>query len=154
MAILLQFDYGKKLGLPNFSSHSFGVSMKAEVTNPEDIPQEAERVYSLLQESVDSQISNPGLVSCDQQRGTEILEPKNRIKSDPDKWNCTVRQRSLIVGILERNDLDLDAVEDLSKELHGKSMSELSRPETSGLITVMLERWGRKQFSNHRRNIS
>ena len=33
MAILLEFNYGKKLGLPGYSSHNFGVSMKAEVNN-------------------------------------------------------------------------------------------------------------------------
>tara|TARA_Y100000588_G_scaffold331046_1_gene368360 strand:+ start:334 stop:489 length:156 start_codon:yes stop_codon:yes gene_type:complete len=35
MAILLEFNYGKKLGLPGYSSHNFGVSMKAEVNDPE-----------------------------------------------------------------------------------------------------------------------
>jgi len=62
MAILLKFNYGKKLGLPGYSSHNFGVSMKAEVNDPKAIPEEAERVYSILQESVDTQIAHPGFV--------------------------------------------------------------------------------------------
>ena len=46
MAILLQFDYGKKFGLPGYSSHNFGVSMKAEVNDPEETPQEATKTLS------------------------------------------------------------------------------------------------------------
>ena len=152
MAILLEFNYGKKLGLPGYSSHNFGVSMKAEVNDPESIPEEAERVYSLLQQSVDSQIANPGLVSFENESPSQAQPTANGTKADPDKWNCTIRQRALIVGVLERNGLELDAADDLANELHGKPMSELNRPETSGVITVVLDRWGRKEFANHRRN--
>jgi len=74
MAILLQFDYGKKLGLPGYSSHNFGVSMKAEVSDPEEIPQEAERAYGILQEAVDKQMENPGFVRSQNEK-TEIKEP-------------------------------------------------------------------------------
>ena len=152
MAISLEFNYGKKLGLPGYSSHNFGVSMKSEVNDPEAIPEEAERVYSLLQESVDSQIANPGLVSFEIESPSQAQPTVNGRKTDPEKWNCTVRQRALIVGVLERNGLELNAADDLANELHGKPMSELNRPETSGVITVVLDRWGRKEFANHRRN--
>ena len=152
MAISLEFNYGKKLGLPGYSSHNFGVSMKSEVNDPESIPKEAERVYSLLQKSVDSQIANPGLVSFENESPSQAQPTVNGKRTDPEKWNCTIRQRALIVGVLERNGLELNAADDLANELHGKPMSELDRPETSGVITVVLDRWGRKEFANHRRN--
>ena len=138
MAILLEFNYGKKLGLPGFSSHNFGVSMKAEVNDPEAIPQEAERVYSILQQSVDSQIANPGFIPSVNGK-IEIKEPE----VDPDKWNCTERQKGLLLTILDRNGLEPIVVEDLSREIHGRSMADLGKMQVSAVIGEVLDRWGK-----------
>jgi hypothetical protein len=46
MAIHLELVYGKKLGLPMYSSHNFSVSLKSEVASLADIPREVERVYT------------------------------------------------------------------------------------------------------------
>ena len=138
MAILLQFDYGKKLGLPGYSSHNFGVSMKAEVNDPEAIPEEAERVYSILQQSVDSQIANPGFIPSVNGK-IEIKEPE----VDPDKWNCTERQKGLLLTILDRNGLEPIVVEDLSREIHGRSMADLGKMQVSAVIGEVLDRWGK-----------
>ena len=151
MAVLLQFDYNKRLGLPAFSSHSFGITMKAEVTDLEKIGEEAERAYGLLQSAVDSQIVHQGYVSnedkgengTDQVQKTQGKVNGNGCKTDPDKWNCTVRQRGLLMTILERNDLDPEVVEDLSQELHGRPMSDLGKMQVSAVITEVLDRWGR-----------
>ena len=152
MAILLEFNYGKKLGLPGYSSHNFGVSMKAEVNDPEAIPTEAERVYSLLQKSVDSQIANPGFIPSVNGKAMQVQTNGNDPKTDPDSWNCTIRQRALIVGVLERNGLELDAADDLANELHGKPMADLERLEVSGVITEVLNRWGRKKSTANGRS--
>ncbi len=138
MAILLQFDYGKKLGLPGYSSHNFGVSMKAEVNDPEEIPQEAERAYRILQQAVDKQMENPGFVPSQNER-TEIKEPE----VDPDKWNCTERQKGLLLSILDRNGLEPIIVEDLSREIHGRSMADLGKMQVSAVIGEVLDRWGK-----------
>ena len=138
MAILLEFNYGKKLGLPGYSSHNFGVSMKAEVNDPEAIPQEAERVYSILQQSVDSQIANPGFIPSVNGK-IEIKEPE----VDPDKWNCTERQKGLLLTILDRNGLEPIVVEDLSREIHGRSMADLGKMQVSAVIGEVLDRWGK-----------
>ena len=143
MAILLEFNYGKKLGLPNFSSHNFGVSMKAEVNDPEAIPEEAERVYSILQQSVDREIVNPGFVPSGNGKAVQVQPNGNIAKTDPDDWNCTVRQRGLILSILERNDLDPEVAEDLADDLCGKPMSDLNKGQVSAVITEILDRWGR-----------
>ena len=71
MAVLLQFDYNKRLGLPAYSSHSFGISMKAEVTDLERIGEEAERAYGLLQSAVDSQIVHGGFDHNESNEGNE-----------------------------------------------------------------------------------
>jgi hypothetical protein len=143
MAILLEFNYGKKLGLPGYSSHHFGVSMKAEVNDPEAIPEEAERVYSILQQSVDSQIANPGFIPSVNGKAIQVQPNGNGSKTDPDKWNCSVRQRGLIVSVVERNGLDLQVVDDLSQELHGRPMSDLGKAQVSEVIGQVLDRWGR-----------
>ena len=143
MAILLEFNYGKKLGLPNFSSHNFGVSMKAEVNDPEAIPEEAERVYSILQESVDTQIVNPGFVPSGNGKTIQVQPNGNNAKTNPDDWNCTVRQKGLLMTILERNNLDPEVVEDLSQEIHGRPMADLGKMQVSAIISEVLDRWGR-----------
>ena len=148
MAILLEFNYGKKLGLPNFSSHNFGVSMKAEVNDPEAIPEEAERVYSILQQSVDTQIVNPGLIPSGNGKAMQVQPNGNIAKTDPDSWNCTIRQRGLILSILERNDLDPEVVEDLADDLCGKPMSALNKGQISAVISEILDRWGRHPKAN------
>ena len=62
MAILLEFKYDKRLGLPGDSSHDFGVSMRTEVNNVDQMKEASERAYRLLQQSVDSQLSNPTFI--------------------------------------------------------------------------------------------
>jgi len=156
MAVLLQFDYNKRLGLPAFSSHSFGITMKAEVTDLEKIGEEAERAYGLLQSAVDSQIVHQGYVSNEDkgENGTDQVQ-KTQVKvnggsTDPDKWNCTVRQRGLIVSVIERNGLDLRVVDDLANDLCGKPMSGLGKAQVSEVIGQVLDRWGRRPDANGR----
>jgi hypothetical protein len=143
MAILLEFNYGKKLGLPGYSSHNFGVSMKAEVNDPEAIPEEAAKAYSILQESVDSQIANPGFVPSGNGKAIQVQSNGNDTKTDPDDWNCTVRQKGLLMTILERNNLDPEVVENLSQEIHGRPMADLGKMQVSAIISEVLDRWGR-----------
>ena len=150
MAILLQFDYNKKLGLPGFSSHSFGISMKAEVADVETIGEEAAKAYSILQQSVDSQIASPGLIPSGNGKAIQVQSNGDKEKTNPDDWNCSVRQRGLLVTILERNDLDPEVVENLANEIHGRSMSELSKMQVSAVIGEVLDRWGRRPKTNGR----
>ena len=104
MAILLEFKYDKRLGLPGYSSHDFGVSMRTEVNNVEEIQEESEKAYRLLQQSVDAQLSNPGFIPSENNKETESKGTQIN-GTDPEKWNCTERQRGLILKILSQNDL-------------------------------------------------
>ena len=146
MAVLLQFDYNKRLGLPAFSSHSFGITMRAEVTDLERIGEEAERAYGLLQSAVDSQIVHQGFVSNESSElngSVQGQKAQPKAKTNPDDWNCTARQRGLLMTILDRNNLDPEAVEDLSQEIHGRSMSDLGKMQVSAVIGEVLDRWGK-----------
>ena len=146
MAILLEFKYDKRLGLPGYSSHDFGVSMKTEVTDVNEIADESARVYRILQNSVDSQIVHQGFVSNESSELNDSVQRQKaqpKAKSNPDDWNCTARQRGLLMTILDRNNLDPEAVEDLSQEIHGRSMSDLGKMQVSAVIGEVLDRWGK-----------
>ena len=43
MAVMLDINYSKKLGLPNYSSHSLGIGLKAEVANLIEVQGEVEK---------------------------------------------------------------------------------------------------------------
>jgi len=62
MAVLLQITYQKKLGLPNFSSHSCSVSVQVEVADLSHVAEENNRLYKLLQASVDEEIQKVGFM--------------------------------------------------------------------------------------------
>jgi hypothetical protein len=56
MAIHLEANYSKKLGLPGYSSHQYSVTIKTEVTDPNQVPAESSRLYDMLQSCVDREI--------------------------------------------------------------------------------------------------
>ena len=153
MAILLEIHYDKRLGLPGYSSHDFGVSLKTEVTDLDQIRQESERAYQILQKSVDSQIihrgyvpdqvNNSGVTNQEEKDNTSVGIDKN--DNNTEKWNCTVRQKDLILNVLERNNLDPQTANELGVELHGKEMDRLTKLQVSGVITELLNRFGRKK---------
>ena len=149
MAILLEFKYDKRLGLPGYSSHDFGVSMRTEVNNVDQIKEESERAYRLLQQSVDAQLSNPGFIPSE--NGKEPESKGNQTnETDPQKWNCTERQRGLILKILSQNDLPESAVEQVAQDLHGQPMATLGKMQVSTVISEVLDRWGKHKRTNGR----
>lgn len=156
MAIVLEFNYGKKLGLPGYSSHNFTVSVSAEVQNPEDILPETQRVYSLLQQSVDSQIIQSGYVPGDRTIHTQTQgskggdPPSNAPKAtnaplDPSNWKCSPKQTALILGIIDENQLPAETADAIAVELHAKPMSGLTKLEASGVVSEFLARYRRNR---------
>ena len=159
MAILLDINYGKKLGLPGYSSHTLGVGLRAEVANLDGVRREVQKAYELLQSAVDSQLINPGFIPGEQnsgepRNGTPLDDPPgngpDRLESDhehtdPDKWQCSPKQKSLILDVLGRNNLPLSIVDTIAQHQHGKSMAGLDRLEASGVISEILERYGHRK---------
>ena len=142
MAILLEFKYDKRLGLPGYSSHDFGVSMRTEVNNMDEIQEESERAYRLLQKSVDAQLRNPGFVASED--GKEQKGEENQTeKTDPQQWNCTERQRGLILKIIGQNNLPESEVDRVAEEVTGRRMSELQKGQASLIVGEILDRWGK-----------
>ena len=62
MAIQIEANYSKKLGLPQYSSHQFSVSLRAEVADMNQVGAESQRIYRILQDAVDRELQNPGYI--------------------------------------------------------------------------------------------
>ena len=62
MAIHFEANYSKKLGLPNYSSHQYSVTIKTEVSDPNQVAAESTRLYDLLQSCVDREIQKTGFL--------------------------------------------------------------------------------------------
>ena len=140
MAVNIELTYGKKLGLPGFSSHQFAVSIRAEVARLEDVPGEVERVYQILQSSVDGQIVNTGFVPGHEQSAPA---PKNDANVDSKPWKCSDKQRALIVKIVDEGKLDRSEVEQLAVTRFGHGVAMLNKLEASGLIDELLGKTSR-----------
>ena len=115
----------------------------------EEIQEESEKAYRLLQQSVDAQLSNSGFIQSENGKDTES-KGNQANETDPEKWNCTERQRGLILKILSQNDLPESSVEQVAQELHGRSMSELQKGQASLVVGEVLDRWGKHKRTNGR----
>ncbi len=134
MAIHLELTYSKKLGLPEYSSHGFSVSLKAEVGTVEDIPGEVERIYHTLQESVDQQIVHSGYVPGqeDTTAAVHVLPPQEKA------WKCSSKQKELILKLVNEQGLDRNEVDDQAQQRFGKGVTQLNKLEASGLIDSLM----------------
>ena len=68
MSLQLEANYSKKLGLPGFSSHQFSITIRSEITDLSQVKAESDRLYKLLQESVDSSIKAVGYLPQSQEQ--------------------------------------------------------------------------------------
>ncbi len=153
MAIKLIANYSKRLGLPGYSSHQFSVSVETELVATDNIAQESERLYQLLQSNVDEQILHTGFVPPTTY-GMEdhTSTPRSRASSSPTKnitpmnhdtsWKCSSKQKDLILKLVDEHQLDKSDVEALAVERFGKGVRVLNKIESSGLIDELLETYG------------
>jgi hypothetical protein len=147
MAIILELQYGKKLGLPEYSSHNFSVSLKTEAASLDQIPQEVERAYHILQQAVDSQITNPGYVP-----GMEAVPAPSNVVHMPNpvpaptsptnppssNWRCSPKQKELILKLVDERGLDRTAVDNQARLRFNKGVTQLNKLEASGLIDELM----------------
>ena len=155
MAIKLITNYSKRLGLPGYSSHQFSISVETELAITDDIALESERLYQRLQASVDEQILQTGFVppagygmelppasprrSPDSSTEEEILTDEGPWECGT-AWNCSHRQRNLILKLASEQQLEPIGINALAVELFGKDVSVLAKVEASQLINELLIR--------------
>jgi hypothetical protein len=170
MAVILSMTYQKKLGLPNFSSHSCSVSLTVEIPDASAASQESQKLYQLLQSAVDEQIQEVGFMpdatrygmnpSAANGNGGGHATPSNAPENKPngrngtngnDRWRCSDKQREFIERIVREKGLDKNEVERLAVEMFGAGVKQLDRLQASGLIDELLERHGDGRRSGKQR---
>jgi hypothetical protein len=135
MAIHFEANYSKKLGLPNYSSHQYSVTIKTEVSDPNQVAAESTRLYDLLQSCVDREIQKTGFLP-----GAKSAAPQSNGNGSNENWGCSPKQRDLILKIVQEQRLDKTAVEKLAQDRFGKAVRALNKLEASGLIEELMPR--------------
>jgi hypothetical protein len=161
--ITLECNYSKKLGLPGYSSHQFAITLKTEIADVNQVQAESARLYKLLQEGVDTSIKEIGYLPANGNgngRGNGNGGNGNghgngnggngngHNQSQPAEngdWNCSGKQRDLIIKIVEEHKLDKAKVEGLAQDRFGKTVKALNKLEASGLIEELLEQTGQNK---------
>lgn len=142
MAIELTLNYGKKVGLPGYSSHNCSVSLKTELNSINDVPAEVHELYRLLQESVDAEIRNPGYLPASNGNGSTHSNGTNGNGSHGDQpWQCSLKQQKLVMDLVEQNGIDKQQIELLAQERFGKGIRQLNKLEMSSIIDELFERY-------------
>ncbi len=168
MAIKLSANYSKKLGLPQYSSHSFSASVEVELSDITQVETEVQKLYQLLQQSVDQEIQHPGFVPAADERSRingsghqrpssngRIYQlsgnggqnsnghPQQQPRVAADGWNCTDGQKSFILRIVHDNNMQKQEAEDLSQQLFGLGVKQLNKLQASQLIEDLLVKAGK-----------
>jgi hypothetical protein len=156
MAIQLECNYQKKLGLPGYSSHQFSITLRTEIADLAQVQAESAKLYKLLQEGVDTSIKETGYLPASNGNGHRQSSNggnggsnANNQGGDND-WNCSPKQKGLILRIVEENNLEKTKIEALAQERFGKAVKALNKLEASGLIEELLETTGQSRGNGGR----
>lgn len=167
MPVILAITYQKKLGLPNYSSHSCSVSLTVEIPEVSVVGQETARLYEMLQSSVDAEIQNVGFMpdattygmhngnghptngnghsprhngNGHQRNGNGYNSPQRNTET----WNCTDGQKGLILRIVNESKMPKEQVEEMAQQLFGIGVKQLDKMQASQIIEELLEKTGKK----------
>jgi hypothetical protein len=151
--ITLECNYSKKLGLPQFSSHQFSITLRTEIADLAAVQAESSRLYALLQQSVDASIQQTGFLPGAANNGQNGSGNGNG-NGHTECWACSPKQRDLIIKIVEENKLDKNQVEALSQDRFGKTVKALNKLEASGLIDELLTQTGGTPAGNRGRRFN
>jgi len=157
MAIQLECNYSKKLGLPGYSSHQFSITVRTEISDVNQVQQESARLYKLLQTGVDASIQETGFLpanngagnghnngdgGANSQRQNGNGNGQGNGNAENGAWNCSRKQQDLIQRIVTENKLDKNEIESLAQDRFGKGVKTLNKLEASGLIEELLVKTG------------
>lgn len=163
MAIVLEANYAKKLGLPGYSSHQYSVSIRTELSDLSQVEQESSRLYRQLQDSVDQSIQEVGFMPDAHTYGSSHAAtpatgsnrhhgPGNGHSngSSTGAWRCSDKQRGLIEKVVREKNIDKGEVEQIALEMFGAGVRQLDRLQASGLIDELFERYNAGSRRNGR----
>ena len=162
MAIVIEANYSKKIGLPSYSSHQFMVTQRTELADLNQVGAESTRLYDLLQRSVDQEMQKIGFLP-DQPHSNgngnghqtnghshngHAVNGNGNGSHSSDVWACSEKQRGLILQVVEDNRLDKKEIESLSLERFNTPVKALNKLQASGLIDELLGKYGGKRKGN------
>lgn len=158
MAITLEANYSKKLGLPGYSSHQYSLTVRTELGDIKQVEAESNRLYSLLQGCVDHDIQETGFLPVQGHPGNSHTPnghpnghapvTNGRSNGQSETWSCSDKQRSLILKIVEDHHLDKHDIDTLAQDRFRKGVRQLNKMEASGLIDELLETHGNNGHRN------
>ena len=145
MSVIIEANYSKKIGLPGYSSHQYSLTLRSEISDINQVAQESQRLYALMQSCVDRELQQTGFLPG------EPVPAKNghngngngharQVRPTEEPWKCSVKQKELILKIIEENRLDKNGIEQLAQDRFGKGVRELNKLEASGLIEELIEK--------------
>jgi|HubBroStandDraft_2_1064218.scaffolds.fasta_scaffold190473_1 hypothetical protein len=143
MALTLEANYSKKIGLPGYSSHQYSLSLKTELSDISQAEAESARLHQTLQTSVDRELKKVGFLPTatnsngntpEHTNGHSGNSDKVSVNGKPEAWACSDKQRDLIVSFTEEHKLDKTMVDNLAIERFGHGVKKLNKLQASGLI--------------------
>lgn len=160
MAITFEATYAKKLGLPNYSSHQYSVTIRTELTDLSTVEEASSRLYGILQDAVDREIQHVGFIPDASTYGMKNGTNGNGAATNADgngtggngeTWAMTEGQRKLVLQLVADHQLDKNEIEALANELFGAGVKSLNKLQASGLIDELLEKVGKKRVQRRPR---
>ena len=148
MAIVLEANYQKRLGLPNYSSHAYSVTVRTEVSDLSQVENASSRLYRQLQEAVDNDIREPGFLP-----GSDDMPPVAQFERKPmsnrsgsqDSWNCSTKQQALVEKLMREHRVPEEEVEQLAQFRFKTSLRQLNKMQASGLIDELIDTHGKRK---------
>jgi len=58
--LIIEANYSKKLGLPQYSSHQYSLTLRSEISDVNQVSAKSEELYGLMQSCVDREIQQTG----------------------------------------------------------------------------------------------
>jgi hypothetical protein len=151
MAIIFEAAYSKKLGLPNYSSHSYVVSIRTELNDISQVPEESTRLYKMLQQAVDKDIQEVGFMpdatKYGMNGGEQNGQHRNGHHRNGETAGISEKQLDLINTIVNENNINKAEVENLSVQMFGNGVRALNRLQASNLIDEIFEKYAIKRTS-------
>ena len=145
MALTITATVSKKVGKPNYGSEGFTLTVQSEVSNMDQVQEESHRLYLLLNDSVNQELSGSTTEPAPKNGEWPKLIPSTTTTPTSRAWRASDKQRDLILKIIDENEVDRGDVESLSLEMFSNSnLQELNRLQASGLIDELLQRYGKK----------
>ena len=143
MSVFLEINYSKKVGLPNYSSHSHSVTIRTELADLSSLEKTNAELYARLQSAVDSQIVNAGKMPPAETPARTTNPPA--AAPTGDSWACSPKQRDLIEKIIRESQLATGVVEKLATDRFGTPLRNLNKLQASSLIDELIDTYGGKQ---------